>query len=308
MNRVRTAQASVMNSLLQPDRLTRLVEQGALDGPAAYTAEQFLGDLRRGIWSRAGGARRTIDPFRRNTQRVYLDTVDNRLNGGAAPDAEVRSLLRGELRDAAARSSSTAIPAMTDRASRLHLEDAATRSTRSSTRARCGSGLPQVVLLVRAQRRTTDRPLPGVSTSTTIPSSASQTGAGPTTSCSPLTPGSELQALGLPRRPSDVTSGSSDVDSGETSLHWPLFVFVVVQAVVRQCRACLTSDACSAQCWSCSPPHSFSPHQPPSTRRLRAPCRTASSATRRRLAARRSTRSAAPAATARHSPAPRRRR
>ncbi|MGH2400240.1 MAG: hypothetical protein ACRDF6_10380, partial [bacterium] len=58
-----------------------------------------------------------------NTQRVYLDTIDNRLNGGAAPDPAVRALLRGELRALRAQLGS-AIPAVTDRASRLHLEDA----------------------------------------------------------------------------------------------------------------------------------------------------------------------------------------
>src|SRR6187549_2482205 len=83
----------------------------------------------------------------------------------------------------------------------------------------------------------------------------------------------------------------------------PLFVFLVVQAVVRQCRACLTSHAYSAHCWSCLQRSSFSPHRPPLARRLHAPCRTASSATRRQHAARPFTRNAAPAATARHSEA-----
>jgi len=122
MTRVGNAQASVMNSLLQPDRLARLVEHGAVDGAAAYTAVQFLGDVRRGVWSELAGPGRVIDPFRRNTQRVYLDVIDNRLNGGA-PQPEVRALLRGELRALRAQLVA-AIPAATDRASRVHLEDA----------------------------------------------------------------------------------------------------------------------------------------------------------------------------------------
>ena len=86
------------------------------------TAEQFLGDVRSGIWSELTTPRRPIDPFRRNTQRAYLDTIDNRLNGGVPPDAEVRALLRGELRALRAQLVA-AIPLVTDRASRLHLED-----------------------------------------------------------------------------------------------------------------------------------------------------------------------------------------
>jgi len=122
MARVRTAQNSVMNSLLQTSRLDRLIEQAATDGANAYTPVQFLADLRGGIWSELKTPTQPIDAYRRNTQRVYLDTLDNRLNSGAEPSGEVRALLKGELR--ALRSQVVAaIPATTDRATRLHLED-----------------------------------------------------------------------------------------------------------------------------------------------------------------------------------------
>ena len=120
--RVRTAQNSVMNSLLQTARLDRLIEQAAIDGAAAYTPVQFLADVRSGIWSELRTPAAPIDPYRRNTQRVYLDTIDNRLNGGAEPSAEVRALLKGELRTLRGQLVA-AIPAATDRATRLHLED-----------------------------------------------------------------------------------------------------------------------------------------------------------------------------------------
>ncbi len=63
-----------------------------------------------------------IDAYRRNTQRVYLDTIDNRLNSGAEPSDEVRALLKGELRTLRTQIVA-AIPVTTDRATRLHLED-----------------------------------------------------------------------------------------------------------------------------------------------------------------------------------------
>jgi hypothetical protein len=122
MARISSAQASVLNALMQPDKLARLVEHGAVDGAAAYTPVQFLGDVRRGIWSELAAPGRAIDPFRRNTQRLYLDVLDNRLNGGT-PQPEVRALLRGELRTLRAQLVA-AIPAASDRASRVHLEDA----------------------------------------------------------------------------------------------------------------------------------------------------------------------------------------
>jgi len=122
MNRMRAAQTTVLNSLLQTDRLARLAEQAALDGSAAYRPERFLEELRTGIWSELAAPPRAISPYRRNTQHAYLDTIDNRLNGNAPPDPEVRALLRGELRTLRARLVS-AIPLTADRASRVHLED-----------------------------------------------------------------------------------------------------------------------------------------------------------------------------------------
>jgi hypothetical protein len=122
INRIRNAQSSVMNSLLQPDRLTRLIEQGAVDGANVYSLPLLLTDLRRGLWSDLATPARPIDQFRRNVQRIHLDALDARLNG-PTPPPEIRSLLRGELRTV--RSEIVrALPAVTDRVSRLHLEDA----------------------------------------------------------------------------------------------------------------------------------------------------------------------------------------
>ena len=56
LNRVRTAQYAVMNSLLQTARIERLIEQSALDGAAAYAPVQFLTDLASGHLERPGDA------------------------------------------------------------------------------------------------------------------------------------------------------------------------------------------------------------------------------------------------------------
>ena len=120
--RVRTAQNSVMNSLLQAARLDRLIEQTAVDGAAAYTPTQFLGEVRAGIWNELRTPSAPIDAYRRNTQRIYLDTLDNRLNGPTEPSPEARALLKGELRSLRGQLVA-AIPSATDRATRLHLED-----------------------------------------------------------------------------------------------------------------------------------------------------------------------------------------
>jgi hypothetical protein len=119
--RLRTAQNSLMNALLQASRLNRLVEQSALSSEA-YGPLTFLSDLRVGLWRELATPGQAIDLYRRNVQRVYLDTIDERLNGGAAPADEVRALLRGELR-AVDQQVVAALPSVTDTATRRHLQD-----------------------------------------------------------------------------------------------------------------------------------------------------------------------------------------
>jgi hypothetical protein len=122
VTRLWVAQTSLMNALLQTSRLDRLIEQAALD-PAAYSPLQFLGDLRAGIWRDLATPAAPIDLYRRNVQRGYLQTIDNRLNGPIAPSDEVRALLRGELR-VVDQQIARALPAVTDVATRRHLQDA----------------------------------------------------------------------------------------------------------------------------------------------------------------------------------------
>jgi hypothetical protein len=122
VERARTAQLAIMAELLQSRRLDRLAEQAALDGPNAYAPVQFLGDLRKGLWSELGTPGTSIDIYRRNVQRSYLDTIDDRLNGAVEPGAEVRALLRGELH-ALAPEIEAALPRVTDEAARRHLQD-----------------------------------------------------------------------------------------------------------------------------------------------------------------------------------------
>ncbi|MEO7191106.1 MAG: zinc-dependent metalloprotease, partial [Vicinamibacterales bacterium] len=121
VSRIRTAQNSLMNALLQNARLDRMIEQTALD-PRTYTPLQMLGDLREGIWKDLAAPAAPIDLYRRNVQRVYLDTIDNRLNGSIVPSDEIRALLRGELR-VVDQQVATALPAVTDAVTRRHLQD-----------------------------------------------------------------------------------------------------------------------------------------------------------------------------------------
>lgn len=121
--RMGNAQRRLLNSLLNEDRVTRLVEQETLDSDNAYRAEQFLSDLRGGLWSELESDQVSVDAFRRNVQRFYLEILDSRLNGANPVSGDARALFRAQLR-ALADELATALPKVSDPTTQSHLEDA----------------------------------------------------------------------------------------------------------------------------------------------------------------------------------------
>ncbi len=99
-------------------------------------AIDFLADVRGGVFKELGAPSVTIDAYRRNLQRAYLDIVNNKLNTppAAAPQGlppgfgalfissgDERSFYRAELRSLNA-SASAALAKSKDKATRAHLE------------------------------------------------------------------------------------------------------------------------------------------------------------------------------------------
>jgi hypothetical protein len=139
--RIRTAQGRVLATLLNRNRLNRLVEYEAMAprSAEAYTVGDLVGELHGAVWSELDDARVRIDVYRRNLQRAFLETVDGELTppalrpqqgvGGVGPgqdsrwSSDVRPVLRGELR-ALDRELAAALPRAADRMTRLHIEDA----------------------------------------------------------------------------------------------------------------------------------------------------------------------------------------
>jgi hypothetical protein len=103
-------------------RLSRLIEQDAIDGATAYKPTAFFGDLRKGIWTELNNPAVKIDAFRRNTQRAYLEVMSEKLNGRTAAADDSRALIRSELRTLDG-NAKTALLKTTDRATKAHLED-----------------------------------------------------------------------------------------------------------------------------------------------------------------------------------------
>ncbi len=142
LTRIRNAQNSVLNQLLNDQRFARLIEQQTLDGTAAYTASELLSTVRKGVWKELDGSAVKIDAYRRNLQNAYLELVNTKLNGstpaaGAAAAAggrggrggvparsdDEKPFFRAELR-ALNNSIAAALPKATDHDTRAHLEGA----------------------------------------------------------------------------------------------------------------------------------------------------------------------------------------
>jgi hypothetical protein len=85
LDRVRAAQVNVVNMLLRPQRMARLLEAEALADGEAYALGTMLDTLRTGVWSELDGGD-AIGPYRRNLQRGYLERLDYLLSDDAQPD------------------------------------------------------------------------------------------------------------------------------------------------------------------------------------------------------------------------------
>jgi hypothetical protein len=131
-SRIRQAQMRVLSSLLSNARIARMAEQEAIDGSAAYGPAEMMADVRNGVWSELAAPQVTIDPYRRNLQRGYLELMNTKLNatGPAAAADDARALARAELQ-ALSTSINAAMPRANDRLTRAHLADARDRISKA---------------------------------------------------------------------------------------------------------------------------------------------------------------------------------
>jgi hypothetical protein len=144
INRIVAGQSRVLASVLNDNRMNRLIEEEALakDRTTVYPLANMLDDLQHGIWSELSGGRVAINAYRRSLQMVYLTQVDQKLNPEdeassrpAGPprnpfgrrniplSEDAKSELRGEL-VALREDIRRAVPKAADRETRMHLEAA----------------------------------------------------------------------------------------------------------------------------------------------------------------------------------------
>lgn len=137
-DRISALQDQVLAAMLSLSRLNRLVS-GTNRDATAYRIEDYMDDLKKAVWTELP-ARKTIDAYRRNLQKAYVDRVSNIVNPPAAtgltisfgtPPTEAKktdimSVAKGTLRALRAEINA-ALPSYSDKMSRYHLQDLSDR-------------------------------------------------------------------------------------------------------------------------------------------------------------------------------------
>jgi hypothetical protein len=141
VERMRSLQVRVVNLVLDPGRMQRLIESEARIGSDAYGLGEMMDDLRGSVWSelRSGGS---IDVYRRNLQRGYLERMEWLMTEEPPPvpsffasfvttvnvsQSDIRAFVRGDLQTLQRDINRALARGGLDRTTRVHLQDAVAR-------------------------------------------------------------------------------------------------------------------------------------------------------------------------------------
>jgi hypothetical protein len=97
VSRVRSLQARQLNNLLRYDRLERMVDNTALNGPNAYGLTQMFDELRNGLWEEVINTE-SISPYRRNLQRAYVERLTELMKQDMETPSDIGAVVRYEMK------------------------------------------------------------------------------------------------------------------------------------------------------------------------------------------------------------------
>jgi hypothetical protein len=75
VDNMRNVQENVLNTLMDPQRIARIIEYDFRSEEDTYDAFEMMDDIRNGIWTELN-RNRAIDVHRRNLQRAYLERIE----------------------------------------------------------------------------------------------------------------------------------------------------------------------------------------------------------------------------------------
>lgn len=142
LERIRNVQVGVLGTLLNAQRMARLIEAETIAAGDSYTPVEMLSDLRSGVWAEIYDGE-AIGPIRRNLQRGYIEQMQELMTEEVTPpparvrqymgftpvdvsQSDIRPLVRGELETLKSEIDS-ALRRTDDRATELHLRDVVAR-------------------------------------------------------------------------------------------------------------------------------------------------------------------------------------
>lgn len=142
IERIRNMQTRTLNNILDFGSMARMSENETINGKDAYGLLSMMQDLRKGIFSELTSGK-SIDPYRRNLQRAYIERMDYLMTKEQEPvpaefrrfvsrtnvdvnQSDIRAVSRAELKslETAIRSG---LGRSGDAMSRIHLQDALER-------------------------------------------------------------------------------------------------------------------------------------------------------------------------------------
>jgi Met-zincin len=145
--RINVIQDNMMGSLISTSRLGRMAVQWNRDNTSAYRIDEYIDDIKKGVWSELV-TKKPTDAYRRFVQKSFAERLINIVNPSAAPSAgtfsitisfgpvvdnkktDLISVAKGSLRSLLAEIKA-AIPGTADKLTRYHLQDVAERIDRA---------------------------------------------------------------------------------------------------------------------------------------------------------------------------------
>lgn len=124
LDRIKGVQSYALRNALSESRQKRLIESHTLN-PNGYGLTDLYEELKAGVFAEVYSGS-SIDPFRRNLQKVFVDAMLNQVSGNVSSTTDIQSLtlftLKGLQKDL-----EKAAKKQSDTLSKAHLEDLANR-------------------------------------------------------------------------------------------------------------------------------------------------------------------------------------
>jgi len=124
LDRIKGVQTYGLRNALSESRQKRLIESHTLN-PSGYGLTNLYAELKAGVFAEiyAGSS---IDPFRRNLQKVFVDAMLNQLSENVSSTTDIQSLTRYTLKELQ-KDLEKAAKKQSDTLTKAHLEDLANR-------------------------------------------------------------------------------------------------------------------------------------------------------------------------------------